>query len=248
MDDGLTPEATVRGVAGPVGRLGAGWMFDPATAERGKELGLSTWSFYHCGRGGVLGDTDASVVVAAFGFFPPELQKKAWAKGRAVLPVDRIVDEYATCCAGWGRRTFTSTASAGRLADLLTAAASASGVMGVPLFAGWRARLLAPSAPTDDPARLALALQVMREHRGGLHLVAVAAAGIDPLQAVMSGRYGAGNAEFFGWPQPWPDTSLARDAMAEAERVTDALVAPAYAALTPEERGELVAGLRALPR
>ena len=141
-----------------------------------------------------------------------------------MLPVERVVDEYAACCADWGRRTFSSVPAAGRLADLLTAAAGSSGLMGVPLFAGWRARLLSDSAPTDDPARLALALQVMREHRGGLHLVAVAAAGIDPLQAVMSGRYGAGNAEFFRWPQPWPDPELARDAMAEAERVTDVLV------------------------
>ena len=244
----MTPEETVRGVAGPVGRLGAGWMFDPATAERGKELGLSAWSFYHCGRGGVLGDADASVLVAAFGFFPPALQKKAWDKGRAVLPVARITDEYAACCADWGRRTFGSLPAAGRLADLLTSAATASGVMGVPVFAGWRTRLLAPDAPADDPARLALALQVMREHRGGLHLVAVAAQGVEPLQAVMSGRYGAGNAEFFGWPQPWPDPATAADAMAEAERVTDRLVAPAYAALSAPERAELVDGLRALPR
>lgn len=244
----MTPEETVRGVAGPVGRLGAGWMFDPATAERGKQLGLSAWSLYHCGRGGVLGEVDASVVVAAFGFFPPALQKKAWDKGRAVLPVAQIVDEYAACCADWGRRTFADLPAAGRLADLLTSAGEASGVMGVPLFAGWRARLLGPGAPSDAAARLALAIQVMREHRGGLHLVAVAAQGVAPLQAVMSGRYGAGNAEMFGWPQPWPDPAVAADAMAEAERVTDALVAPAYAALTPEDRAELVAGLRALPR
>lgn len=244
----MTPEDTVRGVAGPVGQLGAGWMFDPATAARGKELGLSSWAFYHCGRGGVLGDADASVLVAAFGFFPPELQRKAWDKGRSALPVARIVDEYAACCAAWGRRTFAEVSVAGRLADLLTTSAQAAEVMGVPLFAGWRARLLATDAPADAPARLALALQVMREHRGGLHLVAVAAQGVPPLQAVMSGRYGAGNAEFFGWPQPWPDPSVARDRMAEAERVTDLLVAPAYAALAPDSRAELVAGLRALPR
>ncbi|MGB8652345.1 MAG: hypothetical protein WCD35_16990, partial [Mycobacteriales bacterium] len=95
-------------------------------------------------------------------------------------------------------------------------------------------------------ARLALALQAAREHRGGSHLVAVAAAGIPPLQAVMSGRYGATNAEFFGWPQPWPDPELAKDAMAKVEQVTDAMVRPAYAVLSDGERAELAAGLRAL--
>jgi hypothetical protein len=94
--------------------------------------------------------------------------------------------------------------------------------------------------------RLALALQAAREHRGGSHLVAVAAAGIAPLQAVMSGRYGATNAEFFGWPQPWPDPEVARDAMMQVEHVTDTMVQPAFTTLTAEERAELTAGLRAL--
>ena len=62
----------------------------------------------------------------------------------------------------------------------------------------------------------------------------------------MSGRYGARNAEFFGWPQPWPDPEVAKEQMARAEAVTDELVAPAYAALTEAERAELTAGLRAL--
>lgn len=221
-------------------------MFDAGTEERGKALGLSTWSWYHCGRGGVLGDADPSVVVATFGFFPPALQSKAWDKGRAVLPVQQIAHAYAEACADWGRRTFSAVPAAGRLADLLLTAADAANPAGIPLFAGWRA--LVPTIATDDPARLALALQVMREHRGGLHLVAVVAQGVDPLQAVMSGRYGAGNAKFFGWPQPWPDPSLAHDAMAAAEARTDALVQPAFAALSADERAELVEGLRALPR
>lgn len=241
----MTPAAAVRGVAGPIGKLGGGWMFDPVTDARGAELGLSTWSWYHCGRGGVLGDCDASVVVAAFGFFPPALQAKAWNKGRAVMPVATITREYASSCAAWGSRTFAGVPQAGRLADLLTAALDASSVAGAPLFAGWRAVLHA-TGPVDDSARLALALQVGREHRGGLHLVAVAAAGIDPLQAVVSGRYGTANAQFFGWPEPWPDPAAAKDAMAAVEAVTDRLVEPAYAALSGEERGELVAGLRAL--
>ena len=86
---------------------------------------------------------------------------------------------------------------------------------------------------------------MLREHRGGLHAVAVVAAGIAPLQAVVSGRYGPDNAAMFGWPQPWPDAAVATAAMAEVERVTDRLVEPAFAALTPAERAELVDLLRA---
>ncbi len=82
----MTPEEAVRGCAGRVGKLGGAWMFDEQTLARGLELGLTSWSWYHCGRGGVLGDGDADVVIAAFGFFPPALQRKAWEKGKAVLP------------------------------------------------------------------------------------------------------------------------------------------------------------------
>jgi hypothetical protein len=240
----LTAAQCVRGVAGRIGRLGGAWMFDEQTNARGEQLGLSRWSWYHCGRGGVLGDVDASVVVAAFGFFPPALQSKAWNRGRGVRPVGDTAQDYAQACADWGRRTFGSLESAGRLADLLGGALAAVDVAGLPLFAAWR--VVAATGPADAPARLALALQAGREHRGSCHLVAVVAAGIDPLQAVVSGRYGPRNAEFFGWAPPWPDPQVAREAMVEVEAVTDRLVEPAFAALPTEQRAELVEGLRAL--
>ena len=240
----MTPVETVRAVAERIGELGGAWMRDPATAARGKELGVAGWSFYHCGRGGVLGDVDADVVVAAFGWFPPAVLRKAWDRGRAVLPVADLAREYAGCCAEWGRRTFAEVEQAGRLADLLRAAGDGVDVAGIPLFAGWRAL----PAPPDDPARLALALQVMREHRGGVHLIAALAQGLAPLQGLVSGRSGPANAQFFGWPEPYPDPAVGREAMTEAERVTDRLAEPAYAALSADERAELVAGLKALPR
>jgi hypothetical protein len=241
----MTPQEAVRGCAGPVGRLGGAWMFDEQTAARGAELGLKGWSWYHCGRGGVLGDGDASVVVAAFGFFPPALQTKAWDRGKAVLPPSQTAREYALACAAWGRRVFASVEDAGRLADLGLAVADAAPIAGMPLFAGWRA--LVPTLDVaDGPGRLALALQVLREHRGSAHLVAVVAQGVDPLQAVVSGRYGTANAEFFGWPQPWPDPETGKAAMAAAEERTDELVRPAFAALSVDERAELTEGVRAL--
>ena len=242
----VTPEEAVRGCAGPVGRLGGAWMFDEATAARGAELGLRGWSWYHCGRGGVLGDGDASVVVAAFGFFPPALQAKAWERGRAVLPPSQTAVHYARACADWGRRVFAEVEAAGRLADLGQAVADAAPVAGMPLFAGWRA-LARSLEVSDGPGRLALVLQVLRGRGGSAHLVAVVAQGVDPLQAVVSGRYGPGNAEFFGWPQPWPDPEAGRPAMAAAEALTDVLVRPAFAAgLSDDERTELTEGVRAL--
>jgi hypothetical protein len=241
----MTPHECVRGVAGPVGRLGGAFMFEQAGFVRGAELGLQPWSWYHCGRGGVLGRPDASVVVAAFGFFPPELQTKAWNKGVAVMDPADVAREYAAFCVEDGRARF-AIEGADRLADLLTRAMAAAPIAGLPLFAGWRQVLY--DGPADGPGRLALALMAAREHRGGNHLLAVVAAGIPPLNAVMSGRYGPTNAEFFGWPQPWPDPAEYADAMKAVEERTDALVEPAYAALDEDERAELVTGLRAITR
>lgn len=241
----MTPDECVAGIKGPVGKLGGAWMFDAAVNARGTELGLDTWAWYHCGRGGVLGDPDPSVVVAAFGFFPPELQTKAWNKGRQVMPPAQAAAEYALACRAWGAGRFAEVPAAGRLADLLTTALDSASLMALPLFAGWLAVLHA-AAGAPDAERLALALQAAREHRGGCHLVAVAGYGVDPLQAVMSGRYGEANAQFFGWPPPYPDPEAGREAMAAAERITDRMAAAAYAALTADERAELTAGLRAL--
>jgi hypothetical protein len=233
----------VRGVAGPVGKLGGAWMFDADVFARGQELGLDLWAWYHCGRGGVLGNPDPSVVVAAFGFFPPELQTKAWNKGVAVMEPAAIAEEYAASCIEFGRRRFV-VEGAGRLAELLTIALDAAEIAALPLFAGWRKKLY--DGPSDGPGRLALALMAAREHRGGSHLAACVAAGVPPLNAVISGRYGGTNAEFFGWPKPWPEPELYAATMTEVEGTTDAMVRPAYAALSEDERAELVAGLRAL--
>jgi hypothetical protein len=241
----MTPEECAKGIAGAVGKVGGEWMFDGVVHERGTELGLDTWAWYHCGRGGVLGNCDPSVVVAAFGFFPPAIQTKAWNKGVAVMDPTAIAQEYAKACAAWGHRRFASLEAAGRLADLLTTALDSASIMALPLFAGWRA-ILHQYDGAPDVERLALALQAAREQRGGSHLAAVAGYGVDPLQAVMSGRYGATNAQFFGWPEPYPDPEAGKEQMAAAERITTAMVAPAFAVLTDDERAELTAGLRAL--
>ncbi len=109
---------------------------------------------------------------------------------------------------------------------------------GLPLFAGWRAFPL----PDDAPARATQLLHVLREHRGGAHVMAVRAVGLSPLEAVLAGKQGAPNAKFFGWPEPYPEIDERLTSLRiEAERLTTEMVAPAYAGLT-EARGDRPGG------
>ena len=110
---------------------------------------------------------------------------------------------------------------------------------GLQLFAAWRA--LPP--PTDDAARAAHALEVLREHRGGLHVAAVLAGGLTPLQAILAGPGGDANATFFGWKGPFEDAEPYRAARAGIERTTEAAAARAYEVLDDSELAELAQGL-----
>ena len=70
---------TARRIAAPVGMLGGGFMLDPSVLGAGKEAGYPNgFVYYVVGRGGVLGDVHADVVVSAFGFFAPDLVSKMW--------------------------------------------------------------------------------------------------------------------------------------------------------------------------
>ena len=70
----------------------------------------------------------------------------------------------------------------------------------IPLFVGWRG-----GAPLRQAAgRAAQLIQILREWRGGLHLVATTAVGLFPLEAILTDE-GPGQASFFGWSEPFPD-------------------------------------------
>ena len=82
-------------------------------------------------------------------------------------------------------------------------------------------------------------MQALRELRFGRHSVAVQAAGMSPLEAILSGPTGEWNAKFFGWPEPYPNVADMGDARGEIEAVTDQLHARDFEVLTDEERVEL---------
>lgn len=150
----------------------------------------------------MLGDVDADVVSAAFGFFEPGMIRAAWES-----------------------------------VDMPAEKAAAADPAGATLFAGWRAL---PQA-TDDPGRALQLIQVLRELRGGLHLIAVR---VTPFQAVLTGgsarNSGPDQAREFGWPEPYPEVVPEWQRRWDAaEALTDELIAPAFAVLSQDEGHEL---------
>jgi hypothetical protein len=198
------------------------------------------WTSYFAGRAGLLGPVDADVVTAAIAFYPADVVRVGWEAALATVPDIRASGlRYAQACHEWGRARLAGVEGLGRLADLALTVARQADVAGLPLLAAWRALPL----PSDDAARVAHALELLREHRGGLHVAAVLSGGLTPLQAILSGPGGEANASFFGWTGPFEDPEPYRALRAEIEVVTEAAAARAYEVLDDAELAELARGL-----
>ena len=236
----MTPAQTAEAAGKIITALGGRFMMYKPTFRRGSEAGFPKgWYLYAAGRGGVLGDVDASVVSAAFAYFPHDVVRERWEVARAVMPPSQAADLYAECCQQWGRDNLAEVEGLDRLAALLQRVADAAEIAGAPLFAGWRAL----PVPDDAPGAVAQLMMVLREHRGGLHTMTVLAEGLTPLESVIAGG-GEGNAEFFSWQGPLPEREPLLERYAAAERRTTALAAPAWAALDEAERGEVLSLLQ----
>ncbi|MEW2353684.1 hypothetical protein [Spirillospora sp. NPDC029432] len=226
----------------PIGRLGGAFMISREAKAFAAEAGLDGWAPYFRGRFGVLGDVHPDVIASAAGFFPVEAVRAAWDAG-AALPAATAAARYAAVAHEFGRRKLADFAESERLAELLKRVADGADVAAAPVFAGWRAIDL----PEDAAARVIQLAHVVRELRGGLHVAAVLASGLTSLEAVVSGRSdllpsGEANAEYFGWPRPYPEvTDEIRRRRAAAEELTDELMVPAFAVLDEAEAAELVA-------
>jgi hypothetical protein len=243
VKDGLTPAQAAAGVKAGIGGFGFTWMTDAGLRARGKaELGLRGRPLYHLGRSGVLGDVPADVVIAVEAFFPPGVVRQSWDDGRAIVAPHEAAAFYARGCADIARGLLPDDERTARCVALLERVVDAAEPAGLPLFAGWR---LMPR-PDDAPGRLGLLANVLREHRGAVHVAALAAMGIPPLAAVVAGPYGAASARFFEWPEPYPDPEPWRARWDAAEDLTAAGAAPPYDALDAAERAELVALVQAL--
>ena len=234
----------------PIGDLGGAWMTSPEEEAASAAAELPGWQLYFLGRHGVLGDVDPDVILAAAYIFPAGYFRHEWSEARAVMTPHEALARYLAVCHGWGEDRLNGFAGAVRLAELGQRVIDGADVIGLPLFAGWRAL---PMPEGDDAAaiarRCAQVCQVLREHRGACHGVALAALQLDPLMAILAnpaGGRGEENALEYGWQPPFPTpTDADHELRGRVEELTDDLVAPAYDALTPDEQGEFVVLLSA---
>ncbi|WP_306317516.1 MULTISPECIES: hypothetical protein [unclassified Streptomyces] len=225
-----------------VRRIGGSFMKSPEARQAAEDLGLSGFECYFRGRGGVLGPMAPDVRAAVFGFFPVEFVRRHCGVSGTSSDAPDITDRYAEACRAWGRRCLAGFSSADRLAELLEAVADRVDAPGLPLFAGWRG----VERPADGPARVAQLAHVLREHRGGLHLSAVLATGLTPLEATLTRDNGPARARFLGWALPYPIVDgETRARRAAAEELTDRMAAPAYGVLSAADADELGGLLRA---
>ncbi len=239
----LTAAATDQATSKAIHDLGSAFMLHQETMARSKENGYDNpFAFYFAGRGGVLGDVDAEVVYAAFGWFAPAVVRPMWEAGVAVHGARQAADRYAAACAAWGRDHLEGVDGLDRFAALAERVVEAADTSGRSLFAGWKVQ----PRVDDGPGRAMQLVHVLREWRGANHLVATTAAGLSPLEAILGGD-GEGQAKFFGWPEPFPAVGEElRRRRQEAETLTDSLCAPSFEVLSAGERAELVALVPAL--
>lgn len=222
--------------------LGTHFMLDLDTYAYGNTLGFDGIDFYVAGRGGALGDVDASVVTAAFVFFNPEHVRTCWERSAPVMPRRQAATEFAGVGHRWAEAKIPDDLDAARLAELAGRIGDAASVACAPLFAGWRTL---DEPDPDRPKALALhRINALRELRGATHGAAVITHGVTPHAAVA--RRTPYMLDVFGWQPPHPDKADVREPWAEAQAATELGVSTAFTALDPAERAEFVELVNAL--
>jgi hypothetical protein len=213
--------ACARKIKAPIAELGSAFMLDPATFARGSELGFAPgFAYYMGGRFGVLGRVPADVVIAVAGFIEPDRVREFW--GAALDTADPLVTSthYFGVAADWGRTHLASVPESdlSELADLSAAVVDAASAIGAPHVMAWRHL---PRA-TDAGGRVAQLAFLLRELRFARHVTAVAAEGVPPLAAIVTGPGGERNARSLGWSPPFADLSAWGPQRSAAEGVTEA--------------------------
>jgi len=263
----LTSGSTARRMFGLVEPIGLIPYATGEPAEALLALGLRNyWDTYFAGRAAPLGrDVPAGVVHAIFyNFAPGEAARHIPRIWDLITPEAALAARDGGCVAALRRMLgdLADDPGVARAADLAVKAATGTRTEGRPLYAALRT-LPAPEQPL---ARLWYAGNLLREHRGDGHVVALVANGIGGTEAHVLLALSEGMpAEKFGRVSHLPPAQLAavvdgmrergligadgwlttdgRATKARVEALTDDLAAPAYDALEPSELAQLIADL-----
>jgi hypothetical protein len=225
-----------------VSDLGGLFYFAPGSLRRAAALGLNPSQWYVLGRGGALGDVDAAVVDSALGYFAPSVIGKHWDSGRAIVAPRAVATAHIQCCQDFGRRHLGGAAFLSSFVPAAAKVLAAASPVALPLFAGVKCFALAD----DLPGAATQAVAMIREFGGGVHLLAVAAVGLEPKKAHWLTRPDAWRS--FGYrvgdvPQV---TEADRERLGRADELTRVLLEPAYSALDAAEGEALLRGLAAM--
>jgi hypothetical protein len=231
-------------LADPIQVLGMKFYFDPLTKEHGREQGINVVEFYGLGRAGVLGDVDTQSVVDAFTFFDPSLIDYFWTQAKTKADPVTVAAAHVEAAYAFADKTFGDLDSE-LLARFSDAARRVSETLpfGVcALVDGYR-QYPWPSEPVHGAY---LGVILLRELRGGLHIVAVHDAQLD----VIAACYLQGPEVFalHGYKETdVPDVSDdLREQKAKAEELTNAAMSSALDVLNDDQRVALVEGANAM--
>jgi hypothetical protein len=231
----VTPEQAAANAKPGLADLVGAFAESPQTLRRARLLGLSGWAYHVSARAGALGDVRPETVAAAIGFIAPEAVIDGWeAAAKASAPMEVATWHLHELCR-WGIDQLGGFPRLDRLLELSRRVVHAVDPAALPLFAAWRAM----PVPEDAPgAQAAVMLQLLHEHRLGVHVVAVRASGLTPLQAIIAGPEGETGAVAFGWQPPYPPAGPIVRRLMWAESIADSLAGQAYGVLDRAERIE----------
>ena len=153
-------------------------VWSEAVHQRLAQLGLDFLAGYVGPRAVSLGDPAGAVVAATFAWFEPGMMIATWEAARAAAtPAQMALARDESTVASL--RAALGGEDPGEVAGWLADAAQVADGMGRPLFSGRRA----DGRPADPVHLLWWACGLVREHRGDSHVAAVAAAGLNPVEA-----------------------------------------------------------------
>ena len=233
----------VKATSVPIHDIGTAAYLSADIAGWAAEWGWSNpFAFYFAGRGGMLGDVCAEVVTSALGWFEPNAVRAMYSEGIGVAGAPDAASRMAEAHGKWGEKHYGDVKGIDEIVAVTEELVDGLEGSAIPLFVGWR------NAPRSDSraGRAAQLMQILREWRGGIHLVATTAVGLSPLEAILTNE-GPGQAKFFGWPEPFPDFEPIKERHNEAEDITDRLCASALAdALDRASYSDFQAGVTTL--